>query len=47
MTGGLVALAASISTLALSATVISTGLIADRLGRRPVLMAALGAGRRR
>ena len=42
MTGGLVALAASISTLALSATVISTGLIADRLGRRPVLMAALG-----
>lgn len=41
MTGGLLALAASISTLALSATVISTGLIADRLGRRPVLMAAL------
>lgn len=41
MTGGLLALAASISTLALSASVISTGLIADRLGRRPVLMAAL------
>lgn len=41
MTGGLLALAASISTLALSASVISTGLIADRFGRRPVLMAAL------
>ena len=41
MTGGLLALAASISTLALSASVISTGLLADRFGRRRVLMAAL------
>lgn len=41
MTGGLLALAASISTLALSASVISTGLIADRFGRRPVLIGAL------
>ncbi len=41
MTGGLVALAASISTLALAASVITTGLLADRLGRRRVLMAAL------
>jgi len=41
MEGGLVALAASISTLALAASVISTGLWADRLGRRRVLMAAL------
>ena len=41
MAGGLLALAASISTLALSASVISTGLLADRLGRRRVLMAAL------
>lgn len=40
MAGGLLALAASISTLALSASVISTGLLADRLGRRRVLMAA-------
>lgn len=35
------ALAAGISTLALAATVIPGGLIADRLGRRRVLMAAL------
>jgi MFS family permease len=41
MAGGLLALAASVSTLALSASVISTGLLADRLGRRRVLMAAL------
>jgi len=41
MSGGLVALAASISTLALAASVITTGLLADRLGRRKVLMAAL------
>lgn len=41
MTGGLVALAASISTLILAATVISTGLLADRIGRRKVLMAGL------
>ncbi len=41
MAGGLVALAASISTLALAASVITTGLLADRLGRRRVLMAAL------
>ncbi|TKV60365.1 MFS transporter [Nakamurella flava] len=41
MSGDLLALAASISTLVLSATVISTGLLADRLGRRGVLMAAL------
>lgn len=37
----MLALAASISTLALAASVISTGLLADRLGRRKVLMAAL------
>lgn len=41
MSGDLLALAASISTLALSASVISTGLLADRLGRRGVMMAAL------
>lgn len=41
MSSGLVALAASISTLALAASVISTGLLADRLGRRKVLVAAL------
>ena len=35
------ALASGISTLALVATVIPTGLLADRLGRRRVLMAAL------
>ena len=34
-------LAASISTLALAATAISTGLLADSLGRRKVLQAAL------
>ncbi|MGD8373422.1 MAG: MFS transporter [Candidatus Woesebacteria bacterium] len=36
------ALASSISTLALAATVIATGLLADRLGRRPLLIVALG-----
>lgn len=41
MGGSLLALAASISTLALSATVISTGLVADRSGRRKTLIAAL------
>ncbi len=41
MSGGLLALAASISTLTLSASVISTGLLADRLGRRRVLIVAL------
>ncbi|MFN8125189.1 MAG: MFS transporter [Candidatus Nanopelagicales bacterium] len=41
MVGGIASLAASISTLALAATVISTGLLADRLGRRKVLVAAL------
>lgn len=39
-----VALAASVQTLAIAASVISTGLLADRLGRRRVLMAALGVG---
>lgn len=41
MTGGVASLAASISTLALAATVISTGLLADRLGRKKVLVIAL------
>jgi MFS family permease len=41
MEGDLQALAASISTLALAATVVSTGLLADRIGRRKVLLAAL------
>lgn len=39
--GPLTALAASVSTLALAATVISTGMLADRLGRRKVLFAAM------
>jgi MFS family permease len=39
--GGLTALAASVSTLALSATVISTGMFADRWGRKRVIMAAM------
>lgn len=38
---GVVALAASISTIAVAASVISTGLIADRIGRRKALVAAL------
>jgi len=39
--GTLSALAASISTFVLAATVITTGMLADRLGRRKVLIAAL------
>lgn len=42
--GGQVALAASIQTLAIAASVVSTGLMADRLGRKKVLMGALIAG---
>ena len=42
MSGGVQALAASVQTLAIAATVISTGLIADRIGRRKMLMIALG-----
>lgn len=41
MSGSTVALASSISTLALAATVLPMGLLADRLGRRKVLMASL------
>ena len=41
ITGSATALAASMQTLAVAATVISTGLLADRLGRRRVLIAAL------
>lgn len=44
MGGGLVALAASIQTLFIAATVITTGLLADRLGRRRVLLVALLVG---
>ena len=44
MTGGAVALAASIQTLFVAATVITTGLLADRLGRRRVLLVALLVG---
>lgn len=39
--GNLSALAASISTFVLAATVITTGMLADRLGRRRVLIVAL------
>ena len=39
--GNLTALAASISTLALAATVISTGMMADRWGRKKVISAAM------
>ena len=39
--GTLSALAASISTFVLAASVITTGMLADRLGRRKVLMSAL------
>ena len=39
--GGQVALAASVQTLAIAASVVSTGLLADRLGRKRVLVAAL------
>jgi MFS family permease len=41
MSAGVMALAASISTLMLAATVMSTGLMADRVGRRQALMGAL------
>jgi MFS family permease len=41
MSAGVETLAASISTLALAATVMSTGLLADRLGRRRVLVGAV------
>ncbi|CAB4619615.1 unannotated protein [freshwater metagenome] len=41
MSGSTQALAASVQTLAIAATVISTGLIADRIGRRTMLMIAL------
>ncbi len=44
MTGGTQALAASMQTLAIAATVITTGLIADRIGRRKLLMIALIIG---
>ncbi len=44
MSSGVVALAASISTIAVAASVISTGLIADRIGRRKALVAALFVG---
>lgn len=44
MSGGGVALAASIQALFVAATVITTGLLADRLGRRRVLLAALLVG---
>lgn len=41
MSGGTQALAASVMTLAIAATVISTGLIADRIGRRNMMLIAL------
>ena len=44
MGGGSVALAASIQTILIAATVITTGLLADRLGRRKVLLVALLVG---
>ena len=44
MVGSTQALAASLQTLAIAATAITTGLLADRLGRRNVLMAALLVG---
>lgn len=40
-TANITALASGISTLALAATVIASGLLADKLGRRKVLLAAL------
>lgn len=39
--GGLDALAASVSTLTLAATVITTGMLADRLGRKKVIFATM------
>lgn len=44
MEGSTQALAASMQTLAIAATVITTGLLADRLGRRRVLLVALALG---
>lgn len=44
MGSGEVALAASIQTIAIAASVITTGLLADRLGRRKVLLAGLVVG---
>lgn len=44
MNGGAIALAASIQTMAIAATVITTGLLADRIGRRTVLIAGLVVG---
>jgi len=44
MRGSEVALAASVQTLAIAASVISTGILADKLGRRFVLMVALAVG---
>ena len=41
MVGGDQALAASMQTLAIAASVITTGLLADRIGRRRMLVAAL------
>ena len=41
MEGGMIALAASISTLVLAATVISMGLLGDRIGWRRLLIASL------
>ncbi len=41
MTSGQTSIAASIFTMMMAATVISTGLLADRIGRRKVLMSAL------
>lgn len=42
--GGFTALAASVSTLVLAATVISTGMFADRLGRKKIILAAMLLG---
>jgi MFS family permease len=44
MAGSTQALAASLQTLSIAATAITTGLLADRLGRRRVLMVALVVG---
>ena len=44
MQGDQVALAASIQTIAIAASVITTGFLADRLGRRKVLLVALLVG---
>lgn len=44
LSGGATAFAASAQTIAIAATVITTGLMADRLGRRKVLLGALLVG---